>query len=85
MSRDLGRDVPDLEKLYARKLWAVFSHPILSCPARNLPICNSWALIIGNLKANDVANKKAWRGPAKKPSEDAMGGWKKEGGGKPHE
>ena len=29
MSRDLGRDVPDLEKLYARKLWADFSHPIL--------------------------------------------------------
>ena len=28
MSRDLGRDVPDLEKLYARKLWADFSHPI---------------------------------------------------------
>ena len=27
MSRDLGRDVPDLEKLYARKLWAHFSHP----------------------------------------------------------
>ena len=27
MSRDLGRDVPDLEKLYARKLWADFSHP----------------------------------------------------------
>ena len=27
MSRDLGRDVPDLEKLYARKLWAAFSHP----------------------------------------------------------
>ena len=25
MSRDLGRDVPDLEKLYARKLWADFS------------------------------------------------------------
>ena len=23
-SRDLGRDVPDLEKLYARKLWADF-------------------------------------------------------------
>ena len=22
MSWDLGRDVPDLEKLYARKLWA---------------------------------------------------------------
>ena len=27
MSGDLGRDVPDLEKLYARKLWADFSHP----------------------------------------------------------
>ena len=27
MSRDLGRDVPDLEKLYARKLRADFSHP----------------------------------------------------------
>ena len=32
MSRDLGRDVPDLEKLYARKLWADFSYPTLvSC------------------------------------------------------
>ena len=29
MSRDLGRDVPDLEKLYARKLWADFSYPSL--------------------------------------------------------
>ena len=28
MSRDSGRDVPDLEKLYARKLWAEFSYPI---------------------------------------------------------
>ena len=28
MSRDLGRDVPDLEKLYARKLWADFPFPI---------------------------------------------------------
>ena len=29
MSRDLGRDVPDLEKLYAKKLWGVaFSYPI---------------------------------------------------------
>ena len=27
MSPDLGRDVPDLEKLYAGKLWADFSHP----------------------------------------------------------
>ena len=30
MSRDLGRDVLDLEKLYARKLWADFSHPTFS-------------------------------------------------------
>ena len=29
MSRDLGRDVPDLEKLYAGKLWADFSYPTL--------------------------------------------------------
>ena len=27
MSRDLGRDVPELEKLYVRKPWADFSHP----------------------------------------------------------
>ena len=30
MSRDLGRDVPDLVKLYARKLWADFQFPKLS-------------------------------------------------------
>ena len=41
MSRDLGRDVPDLEKLYARELWADFSlpteysldAPVLACMA----------------------------------------------------
>ena len=27
MSWDLGRDVPDSEKLYARKLWADFAYP----------------------------------------------------------
>ena len=27
MSRDFGQDVPDLEKLHARKLWADFSYP----------------------------------------------------------
>ena len=27
MSRDLGQDVPGLEKLYARQLWADFSYP----------------------------------------------------------
>ena len=31
MSRDLGRDVPDLEKHYARKLWADFSYPTILC------------------------------------------------------
>ena len=34
MSRDLGRDVPELEKLYARKLWADFSYPIKNGHAR---------------------------------------------------
>ena len=36
MSRDLGRDIPDSEKLYARKLRADFSYPknskFLFCP-----------------------------------------------------
>ena len=32
MSRDLGRDVPDLEKLYARKLWADFLYPTFDLP-----------------------------------------------------
>ena len=27
MFRDLGRDIPDLEQLYARKLWADFLFP----------------------------------------------------------
>ena len=31
---DLGRDVPDLEKLYARKLWAGFSYPRTSSDPR---------------------------------------------------
>ena len=35
MSRDLGRDVLDLEKLYARKLWADFSYPIVRVIPRN--------------------------------------------------
>ena len=30
MSRDSGRDVSDLEKLYARKLWADFWYPTIS-------------------------------------------------------
>ena len=37
MSRDLGRDVPDLEKLYARKLWADFSYPKRGCQ-KSLPL-----------------------------------------------
>ena len=28
ISRDLGRDVPGSEKLYASKLWADFSFPV---------------------------------------------------------
>ena len=42
MSRDLGRDVPDLEKLYARKLWADFSYPIFGVESpRFVPISPS--------------------------------------------
>ena len=35
-SRDLGRDVPDMEKLYARKLCADFSYPIRNDLIRQL-------------------------------------------------
>ena len=39
MSRDLGRDVPDLEKLYARKLCADFSYPNFRKTFRTLGPC----------------------------------------------
>ena len=38
MSRDLGQDVPDLEKLYARELWAAFPYPKLFFPRINFGI-----------------------------------------------
>ena len=45
MSRDLGRDVPDLEKLYARKLWADFRSPDESehfvPPIFTVPFCRA--------------------------------------------
>ena len=41
MSRDLGRDVPDLEKLHARKLWADFSYLILLQIFREMPALKS--------------------------------------------
>ena len=43
MSPDLGRDVPDLEKLYARKLWADFLYPsfVWDC---GLPLCSAFLL-----------------------------------------
>ena len=44
MSRDLGRDVPDLERLYVRKLWADFSFPIGASPRKQTPI--QWTLIV---------------------------------------
>ena len=43
MSRDLGRDVPDLEKLYARKLWADFSHP------KNVRVRGSCLILFGSV------------------------------------
>ena len=30
MSRDLGRDVPDLAKMYAKKIWADFPFAIMT-------------------------------------------------------
>ena len=41
MSRDLGWDVPDLEKLYVRKLWADFSFP-KEIQSRKCAINNFW-------------------------------------------
>ena len=38
MSRDLGWDVPDLEKLYARKLWAHLSLPGYTPPSHDSEI-----------------------------------------------
>ena len=48
MSRDLGRDVPDLEKLYARKLWADFSYPsLVLCKAQlGEPFLGIWIFFI---------------------------------------
>ena len=39
MSRDLGRDVPDSDKLYARKLWADFSHSSVSVHNVHFMVC----------------------------------------------
>ena len=52
MSRDLGREVPDLEKLYARKLWADFSYPkkdTISCRTNALS-CSKVRLSRGTLQ-----------------------------------
>ena len=55
ISRDLGRDVPDLEKLYARKLWADFSYPITGLGGEFLhPFPKS--LVTGKY----YSNKKKW-------------------------
>ena len=45
MSRDLGRDVPDLEKLYARKLWA----DSLFLRTTSVPIANAEKLPSANM------------------------------------
>ena len=41
-----GRDVPDLEKLYARKLWDDFSHPIMV------------RILHGPIRANRIADSR---------------------------
>ena len=52
MSRDLGRDVPDLEKRYAGKFWADFSFPAILCGCGGDFFCNcSWAQIRAIFKA----------------------------------
>ena len=43
MSRDLGRDVPGSEKLYARKLWADFSFLTVSGKCRVLIFLRVWS------------------------------------------
>ena len=62
MSRDLGRDVPDLEKLYARKLWADFSYPTDACArnshARNSPHLNFREVKIQTPRAKPVSTVK---------------------------
>ena len=40
MSRDLGRNVPDLGKLYARKLWPDFSFPMASVGVAEKVVCH---------------------------------------------
>ena len=52
MSRDLGRDVPDLEKLYARNLWADFSFPI--CEQALTLICPRAAKGGGKLRGGEA-------------------------------
>ena len=70
MSLDLGRDVPDLEKLYAGKLWADFSYPknmtfSSSKIASKLPSQNNLArLLLLFLKLRVVF---PLRGPEKPP------------------
>ena len=50
MSRDLSRDVPDLEKLYARKLWADFSFRMchLTAPQDFRVSSAAWAPVLAS-------------------------------------
>ena len=79
MSRDLGRDVPDLEKLYARKLWADFSHPkhaepLTSCSSIPRPpwpiLCIGQDIWLSSFVCLDIA---LWRTPILMTDEDSAG------------
>ena len=65
MSRDLGRDVPDLEKLYARKLRADFSYPnfrTLTNPYFGIvqKVFSEKASAIGRMRQKCVRNASKW-------------------------
>ena len=55
MFRGLGRDVPDLEKLYVRKLWADFSHPTMTEGFLKNFVPKTFALVIWPLMEQMLA------------------------------
>ena len=48
MSQDLGRDVPDLKKLYAKKLWAAFSFPTAGVATLTVTVAVTSQTRLGN-------------------------------------
>ena len=67
MSRDLGRDVPDLEKLYARKLWADFSYP-KNVSALKFDVAFSVPKLPSNFQNSNGLSTGSWLGNAWPPT-----------------